>query len=74
MTKYIPSLNFLWVIAHKGVLVINFAFRTASLLWLDSVAADVELLAVLRVREGGVGEGAAVRSHDIAVGARETVV
>ena len=67
-------MNLLRVIAHESILIVDLAKRAESLLGLDSVAADIELLAVFRVGEGGVGQGTAVGSHHFTIRAGETVV
>lgn len=70
----IPSGYFFWFVTHESVFIIDLAGRTAALLRLTAIAAYVEFLAILGMRESWVRERTSIRSHGFTIRARETVI
>lgn len=61
------------VLALEEIFAVDLSFLAASGLGYHGVPADVELLAVLGMGEGGVGQHAAVGALGLAFGAGETI-
>jgi hypothetical protein len=70
----LPSRNVFGLIALEGDLVVHGASWTVAALRHHPVPADVELLAVVRVREGGVRQCSSVGANHLALRTREAVV
>lgn len=70
----LPSRNVFRLIALEGDLVVHGSSWTATALRHHPVPANVELLAVVRVREGGVRQCPSVGANHLALRTREAVV
>lgn len=70
----LPSRNVFRLIALEGYLVVHGSGGTVTALGHHSVPADVELLAVVRVREGRVWQCPAVGANHLTLGTRESVI
>jgi len=70
----LPSRNVFRLIALEGDLVVHSSGRTVAALGHHSVPANVEFLAVVRVREGGVWQCPSVGANYLALRTREAVV
>lgn len=69
----LPSGDVVWVITLEAFFVVNTASWTASVLRDDAVTTDVELLAVVSMREGRVREDSAVGTRYVTLWTREPV-
>lgn len=70
----LPSRNVFGLIALEGDLVVHGSGGTATALGHHSVPADVELLAVVGVREGGVRQRPSVGTDHLALRTREAII
>lgn len=71
---YLPSRNVFRLIALEGDLIVHGSGRTVTALRHHPVPADVELLAVVRMREGRVRQCSSVGANHLALRTREAVV
>jgi hypothetical protein len=71
---YLPPGHVLRFVAHEGHLVVDGPGGTAAPLGHHPVATYVEFLAVVRVRERGVGQSPSIGADHLALRAREAIV